>query len=143
MTQQTPRRVIRNNKGTPVIKNGSQFTMEDFNEDEVLYISTHNIIKNDNIIIKTTNKTIIDLIKDLSKQKKYEIIKLSNDIYKTVISINTDKIYENKIMFNKFCDHIIFIMVCHNILYNKPIPITPFSSFNPDGQKELNKLNLN
>jgi hypothetical protein len=140
MTQQ-PRRVIRNNKGKHVIKNGSQFTIEDFNENEVLYISAHQIIKNDNIIIKTTNKTIIDLLNDLSKEKKYEIIKMCNNTYKSVILINTDKIYKNQIVFNKFCNEIIFIMVCRHLLYNSPIPITPFSSFSPDGQKELNELN--
>jgi hypothetical protein len=139
MTQQ-PRRVIRNNKGKHVIKNGSQFTIEDFNENEILYVSAHQIIKNDNIIIKTTNKTIIDLLNDLSKEKKYEIIKMCNNTFKTIISINTDKLYENKKLFNKFCNSVVFIMVCHNILYNKPIPITPFSSFSPDSQKELNKL---
>jgi hypothetical protein len=140
MTQQ-PRRVIRNNKGKPVIKDGSQFTIEDFNENEILYVSCHQIIKNDNIIIKTTNKTIINLLKDLSKEKKIEIIKMCNNTYKNVISINTDKIYKNQIVFNKFCDSIVFIMVCRHILYNSPIPITPFSSFSPDSQKELNKLN--
>ena len=121
------------------IKDGQMISYNDIADDEILYVNSALLIK-DAVIVQTTNKYIKNAIKDLRKMNKKQLILLSNKVYKIVLSTNLDLIYNKEKEWQDFCDDMIIVYVARNILYNKPIPITPYEVFkNCKVEKKLKK----
>ena len=97
-------------------------------DNEVIYVNSAFLIK-DTVIVQTTNKYIMDLMKDMKNMNKNELISISNRIYKFILSADTDKIYNIEKKWQDFCDNIILVYVTRYMLYDNPIPITSYENF--------------
>ncbi len=115
-------------KKSKIIQNGETATMEDFNENEKIYVNAVLLIK-DPVVVETTNKNIKNILENLKNKDKREVIVLSNKVYKMILSTDTDSIYNKKKEWGNFCDDIVIVYVARHLLYNSPIPIMPYEEF--------------
>jgi hypothetical protein len=115
-------------KKSKVIKDGELATFDDFKEKEKMYIVSTILIK-DPVVVQTTNKHIKNSIEKLKKKDKTELINMSNKVYRDILAVDVDSIYNKKQEWQNFCDDIILVYVTRNILYNSPIPVMPYKEF--------------
>ena len=87
-----------------------------------------------------TNKEIKDHLVYFNGLCKKELTNISNNSYREIMSIDTDKLYKNKKKFNKLCTLIVMVYAARQVLYGLPIPIILHEYMSDDMKKSLAEL---